>query len=151
MRTEHALGSVGRCAQGVVAGDPQQFPERDFFVAADTRDEEEIEDSPEESILELGRRCWRPMRMLGVHYRSRHQSLIAYSNREFYDDRLLVYPSPFLDDPDFGVTCQKVAEGGYEAGQGRNSEEARAIVAEAAPRMRNRRERASGIVAVNKA
>jgi superfamily I DNA and/or RNA helicase len=64
------------------------------------------------------------MRMLDVHYRSRHQSLIAYSNREFYDDRLLVYPSPVLDDPDFRVTCQKVPDGGYEAGQGRNPVEA---------------------------
>jgi len=151
MRPEDALGALIRCAQAVVVGDPEQLPPSDFFVAAESRDDEEIEDSPEESILELGRRCWRPMRMLGVHYRSRHQSLIAYSNREFYDDRLLVYPSPVLDDPDFGVTCQKVADGGYEAGQGRNPEEARAIVAEAASLMRKRIDRSIGIVAVNKA
>lgn len=151
MRPEDALGALIRCAQAVVVGDPEQLPPSDFFVAAETRDEEEIEDSPEESILELGRRCWRPMRMLGVHYRSRHQSLIAYSNREFYDDRLLVYPSPVLDDPDFGITCQRVADGGYEAGQGRNPLEARAIVAEAAALMRRRIDRSIGIVAVNKA
>lgn len=151
MRPEDALGALIRCAQAVVVGDPEQLPPSDFFVAAESRDDEEIEDSPEESILELGRRCWRPMRMLGVHYRSRHQSLIAYSNREFYDDRLLVYPSPVLDDPDFGVTCQKVTDGGYEAGQGRNPEEARAIVAEAAALMRKRIDRSIGIVAVNKA
>jgi very-short-patch-repair endonuclease len=151
MRPEDALGALIRCTQAVVVGDPEQLPPSDFFVAAESRDDEEIEDSPEESILELGRRCWRPMRMLGVHYRSRHQSLIAYSNREFYDNRLLVYPSPVLDDPDFGVTCQKVADGGYEAGQGRNPEEARAIVAEAASLMRKRIDRSIGIVAVNKA
>lgn len=151
MRPEDALGALIRCAQAVVVGDPEQLPPSDFFVAGETRDDEEIEDSPEESILELGRRCWRPMRMLEVHYRSRHQSLIAYSNREFYDDRLLVYPSPVLDDPDFGVTCQKVSDGGYEAGQGRNPEEARAIVAEAAALMRKRIDRSIGIVAVNKA
>ncbi len=151
MRPEDALGALIRCTQAVVVGDPEQLPPSDFFVAAESRDDEEIEDSPEESILELGRRCWRPMRMLGVHYRSRHQSLIAYSNREFYDNRLLVYPSPVLEDPDFGVTCQKVADGGYEAGQGRNPEEARAIVAEAAALMRKRIDRSIGIVAVNKA
>jgi very-short-patch-repair endonuclease len=151
MRPEDALGALIRCSQAVVVGDPEQLPPSDFFVAAESRDDEEIEDSPEESILELGRRCWRPMRMLGVHYRSRHQSLIAYSNREFYDDRLLVYPSPVLDDPDFGVTCQRVADGGYEAGQGRNPMEARAIVAEAARLMRSRIDRSIGIVAVNKA
>ena len=151
MRPEDALGALIRCTQAVVVGDPEQLPPSDFFVAAESRDDEEIEDAPEESILELGRRCWRPMRMLGVHYRSRHQSLIAYSNREFYDDRLLVYPSPVLDDPDFGVTCQRVADGGYEAGQGRNPVEARAIVAEAARLMRSRIDRSIGIVAVNKA
>jgi very-short-patch-repair endonuclease len=151
MRPEDALGALIRCTQAVVVGDPEQLPPSDFFVAAESRDDEEIEDSPEESILELGRRCWRPMRMLGVHYRSRHQSLIAYSNREFYDDQLLVYPSPVLDDPDFGVTCQRVADGGYEAGQGRNPVEARAIVAEAARLMRSRIDRSIGIVAVNKA
>jgi hypothetical protein len=57
-------------------------------------------------ILELGRRCWRPMRMLGVHYRSRHQSLIAYSNREFYDDRLLVYPKAIAFE--YGRVCREV-------------------------------------------
>ncbi len=72
MRPEDALGALIRCTQAVVVGDPEQLPPSDFFVAAESRDDEEIEDSPEESILELGRRCWRPMRMLGVHYRSRH-------------------------------------------------------------------------------
>jgi very-short-patch-repair endonuclease len=151
MRPEDALGALIRCTQAVVVGDPEQLPPSDFFVAGENRGDEEIEDSPEESILELGRRCWRPMRMLDVHYRSRHQSLIAYSNREFYDDRLLVYPSPVLDDPDFGVVCHKVEEGGYEAGQGRNPTEAKAIVAEAAALMRKRIDRSIGIVAVNKA
>jgi superfamily I DNA and/or RNA helicase len=150
MRPEDALGAMMRCAQAVIVGDPEQLPPSDFFVSGETRDEEEIEDAPEESILELGRRCWRPMRMLEVHYRSRHQSLIAYSNREFYEERLLVYPSPVLNDEEFGVTCHRV-DGAYEAGQGRNTAEARAIVDEAAALMRRRIDRSIGIVAVNKA
>jgi very-short-patch-repair endonuclease len=88
--------------------------------------------------------------MLEVHYRSRHQSLIAYSNREFYDERLLVYPSPVLKDPEFGVSCKRV-DGIYEAGQGRNLAEAEAIVEEAARLMRERLDRSIGIVAVNQA
>jgi very-short-patch-repair endonuclease len=150
MRPEDALGAMIRCNQAVIVGDPEQLPPSDFFVSGETREEEEIEDAPEESILELGRRCWRPMRMLEVHYRSRHQSLIAYSNREFYEERLLVYPSPVLNDEEFGVTCHRV-DGTYEAGQGRNTGEARAIVAEAAALMRKRIDRSIGIVAVNKA
>ncbi len=150
MRPEDALGALLRCTQAIIVGDPEQLPPSDFFKAGENREDEEIEDSPEESILELGRRCWRPMRMLDVHYRSRHQSLIAYSNREFYEDRLLVYPSPVFNDPEFGVTCRR-GDGAYEAGQGRNTAEAKAIVEEAAGLMRRRIDRSIGIVAVNKA
>ena len=150
MRPEDALGAMIRCSQAVVVGDQQQLPPSDFFAASEKQTDEEAEDAPEELILELGRRCWRPMRMLDVHYRSQHQSLIAYSNREFYDDRLLVYPSPVVEDPEYGVSCQRV-NGAYETGQGRNPEEARAIVEEAARLMRARTDRSIGIVAVNKA
>ncbi len=150
MRPEDSLGALLRVQQAVIVGDPQQLPPSDFFMASEQEDAQEAEDSPEESILELGRRCWHPMRMLGVHYRSRHQSLIAYSNREFYDEQLLVYPSPVLDDPDFGISCHRV-EGHYEAGQGRNLGEAKAIVAEAARLMKKRIDRSIGIVAVNQA
>ncbi|MHC2722196.1 very-short-patch-repair endonuclease [Bradyrhizobium diazoefficiens] len=150
MRPEDALGAMLRCKQAVIVGDPEQLPPTDFFSASDDPSDEKAEDAPEESILELGRRCWHPMRMLEVHYRSRHQSLIAYSNREFYGERLLVYPSPVLEDPDFGVSCRKV-DGAYEVGQGRNPAEARAIVEEAAQLMRTRADRSIGIVAMNQA
>jgi very-short-patch-repair endonuclease len=150
MRPEDALGAMLRCKQAVIVGDPEQLPPTDFFTASDDTSDEKAEDAPEESILELGRRCWHPMRMLEVHYRSRHQSLIAYSNREFYGERLLVYPSPVLEDPEFGVSCRRI-DGAYEVGQGRNLDEARAIVEEAAGIMRDRADRSIGIVAMNQA
>jgi very-short-patch-repair endonuclease len=150
MRPEDALGAMLRCGQAVIVGDPEQLPPTDFFTASDDSSDQQAEDAPEESILELGRRCWHPMRMLEVHYRSRHHSLIAYSNREFYGERLLVYPSPVLEDPEFGVSCRKI-DGPYEVGQGRNLEEARAIVQEAATLMRARADRSIGIVAMNQA
>jgi hypothetical protein len=150
MRPEDALGAMLRCKQAVIVGDPEQLPPTDFFTASDESSDQQAEDSPEESILELGRRCWHPMRMLEVHYRSRHHSLIAYSNREFYGERLLVYPSPVREDPEFGVSCRKI-DGAYEVGQGRNLEEARAIVEEAGSLMRERADRSIGIVAMNQA
>jgi very-short-patch-repair endonuclease len=150
MKPEDALGAMLRCSQAVIVGDPEQLPPTDFFSAGDDGDPAQAEDAPEESILELGRRCWHPMRMLEVHYRSRHHSLIAYSNREFYDERLLIYPSPILDDPEFGVSCRRV-DGAYETGQGRNVPEARAVVGEAAALMRARLDRSIGIVAINQA
>jgi hypothetical protein len=150
MRPEDALGAMLRCNQAVIVGDPEQLPPTDFFTASDDGGDPQAEDAPEESILELGRRCWHPMRMLEVHYRSRHHSLIAYSNREFYGERLLVYPSPVRDDPEFGVSCRTI-KGAYEVGQGRNLDEARAIVEEAANLMRSRIDRSIGIVAMNQA
>jgi very-short-patch-repair endonuclease len=151
MKPENALGAIMRCSQAVIVGDPQQLPPTDFFaVTSDSNGQDAAQDEPEESILELGRRCWHPMRMLEVHYRSRHQSLIAYSNREFYDERLLVYPSPVLQDPDYGVSCHRV-EGAYEVGQGRNRIEAEAVVEEAARLMRTHMDRSLGVVAINQA
>lgn len=150
MRPEDALGAMLRCDQAVIVGDPEQLPPTDFFTSSNDASDEQAEDAPEESILELGRRCWHPMRMLEVHYRSRHQSLIAYSNREFYGERLLVYPSPVRDDPEFGVSCRRI-DGAYEVGQGRNLKEADAIVEEAASLMRTRVDRSIGIVAMNQA
>lgn len=150
MRPEDALGALMRCQQAVVVGDPQQLPPSDFFTISSDGDGDGAQDEPEESILELGRRCWHPMRMLEVHYRSRHQSLISYSNREFYDERLLVYPSPVLEDPGFGVSCVRV-QGVYEVGQGRNRIEAEAVVDAAASLMRLNIDRSIGIVAINQA
>jgi predicted RNase H-like HicB family nuclease len=150
MKPEDALGALMRCGQAVIVGDPQQLPPTDFFSVSNDGDGQDAQDGPEESILELGRRCWHPMRMLEVHYRSRHQSLIAYSNREFYDERLLIYPSPVVTDPDYGVSCRRI-EGVYEVGQGRNRIEAETVVEEAVTLMRTRMHRSLGIVAINQA
>lgn len=32
--------------------------------------------------------------MLQWHYRSRHESLISLSNQEFYENKLVIFPSP---------------------------------------------------------
>ena len=50
----------------MIVGDPQQLPPTDFFAVSNDGDGQDVEDGPEESILELGRRCWHPMRMLEV-------------------------------------------------------------------------------------
>jgi superfamily I DNA and/or RNA helicase len=47
-----------------------------------------------ESILGLFTARGLPQRMLRWHYRSRHQSLIAVSNRQFYESKLFIVPSP---------------------------------------------------------
>ena len=65
--------------------------------------------------------------MLRWHYRSRHESLIATSNAEFYDGRLFVLPSPRARSAALGLSLRRV-DGRFDTGgTGTNAEEARAV------------------------
>jgi len=65
---------------------------------------------------------YQPVRQLRWHYRSQHESLIAFSSNEFYDDRLIVFPSPKGKDLEYGVHLVSV-DGTYEAGLNRSEAE----------------------------
>ena len=92
-----------------------------------------------ESILGLFTARGLPQRMLRWHYRSRHQSLIAVSNSEFYENKLVVIPSPYAQESGRGLSFHAVPEGVFYSGEksveGRfaNPVEAR-VVAEAVMR-----------------
>jgi len=100
MRPEDALGAVVRGKRAVIVGDPKQLPPTSFFHRMESTDEDEPElldgDEPidQESILDLGVASFGDTRDLRWHYRSRHPSLIAFSNQHFYDGRLKVFPAP---------------------------------------------------------
>jgi hypothetical protein len=153
MRPEEALGALARGGQLVVVGDPMQLPPTSFFdrvdrVAEDELEEEEIVDN--ESILDLALAEFRPSRSLRWHYRSRHESLIAFSNRQFYND-LIVFPSPLDPDrdkrnPKLGVYHHFVA-GKYK---GRvNIEEAQNVAEAATAFMAAEPDKSLGIVTLN--
>jgi very-short-patch-repair endonuclease len=154
MRPEEALGSIVRADQTVIVGDPMQLPPTSFFDRADhftgTDDEaEEIIDS--ESILDLALATYRPARDLRWHYRSRHESLIAFSNRKFYDGKLIVFPSPLDPDkakrePQFGVFNHFVG-GKYKSSL--NLPEAQAVAEAAVKFMRDNSNRSLGVVTLN--
>jgi very-short-patch-repair endonuclease len=81
-----------------------------------------------ESVLSLLLGRGAPERMLRWHYRSRHASLIAVSNHEFYADRLVVFPSPGTDAVARGLRLRHLPETAYEPGTSRtNPAEARAV------------------------
>lgn len=114
-----ALGAIARCKQIVVVGDSKQLPPTQFFSRM--LDDEEAEEDQRilgemESILSLC--CARNVaqRMLRWHYRSRHHSLIAVSNREFYENRLYVVPSPSEPAEDQGLIFQYVSDGVFDRG-----------------------------------
>jgi superfamily I DNA and/or RNA helicase len=81
------------------------------------------------------------------HYRSQHERLIAFSNHEFYDDTLIVFPSPKGVDLEYGVKFIAI-DGAY--GGGVNPREAEAIIEAAQQFMRQFPSRSLGIVAMNK-
>ena len=119
LRPEDALGAVARGAQLVVVGDPKQLPPTNFFDRLMDGDDEEDEDSQSvtdgvESILGICEHLYRPVRTLRWHYRSQHESLIAFSNHQFYGGRLVVFPSPYKRNRRLGVVYRYVKDGIYQ-------------------------------------
>ena len=130
VKPEDALGAFMRGKTAVVMGDTQQLPPTSFFdqiVEGESHDE--VAGALDmESILHLCKMSF-PVKMLKWHYRSRHESLIAVSNREFYDNNLLVYPSPSHDNPELGLKFKYCPDTVYERGEGSyNKGEAREVV-----------------------
>lgn len=152
MKPEDVLGATGRSQQLVVVGDPQQLPPTSFFnrldMPSDDDDQEDAIDN--ESILDLALSVFRPARELRWHYRSRHESLIAFSNKHFYDGKLVVFPSPLPRHDDYGVEYRKV-DGLYTPKAGVNLLEARAVAEAAEAFMASYPERSLGIVTINQA
>jgi very-short-patch-repair endonuclease len=153
MRPEYAVSAILRGQQLVVVGDSKQLPPTDFFqttlagmVDGDDGDEDEGITVDTESILDLAHSRIGTRRQLNWHYRSRHESLIQFSNRHFYDRRLVVFPSPSTDDPLLGVKHFYV-KGTYEASI--NQEEAEAVIRDAIGLMIAHPECSMGIATMN--
>ncbi|AXV37617.1 MAG: hypothetical protein CIT01_05110 [Methanobacterium sp. BRmetb2] len=132
VKPEDALGALLRAEKAVIMGDTKQLPPTSFFdMMIDSGREETYELASivdMESILHLCKRSF-PTKMLRWHYRSRHESLIAVSNHEFYDDNLLIYPSPCRDSEVIGLKLKYLPETVYDRGHSStNREEAKIVV-----------------------
>ncbi len=84
-----------------------------------------------ESVLSLGVVRFAHRCSLRWHYRSRHASLIQFSNERFYDNRLRVFPSPHTDCREEGVSFQFVESAIYKRGSGRYNPVEASVVARA--------------------
>lgn len=95
VRPVEAIGAILRAKQLVVVGDSKQLPPTSFFdtMNNDLEEEENIT-ADVQSILGLCEGQGASQSMLRWHYRSRHEALIGLSNREFYENKLVVFPSP---------------------------------------------------------
>jgi very-short-patch-repair endonuclease len=95
VRPVEALGAIARAKQLVVVGDSKQLPPTSFFDKMNTDIEDEDNVTADlQSILGMCDAQGAPQRMLRWHYRSRHESLISLSNKEFYENKLVIFPSP---------------------------------------------------------
>ncbi|TRW89747.1 DUF4011 domain-containing protein [Candidatus Methylobacter oryzae] len=129
--TWDAVGAIARGRQLIVVGDPKQLPPTNFFGRSDH--DSEIDGDSEnqpvkdlESILDECLGAGMPTLRLEWHYRSRHESLINFSNHRYYDSRLITFPSPVTDDV---AVKLEVVQGIYDRGATRtNRTEAEAIV-----------------------
>ncbi|MDE0081455.1 MAG: DUF3320 domain-containing protein [Gammaproteobacteria bacterium] len=128
VRPTEAMGAILRGRQSVVVGDSKQLPPTSFFDVAGGEAEDDSETADLESILGMFCAKSAPDRMLRWHYRSRHESLIAVSNHEFYDNRLIVFPSPDGGREETGLRLVHNPDNRYRGG-GVNIAEARAVAA----------------------
>ena len=140
--TSEAVGAIARGDNVIVVGDPKQLPPTTFFDTNQfDEDNEEMEDL--ESVLDDCLALSMPSKHLLWHYRSRHESLIAYSNAKYYENKLLTFPSP--DDRVSRVRWVQV-EGFYDRSSSKqNKAEAEAIVDEIVRRLKDEKLRGESI------
>ncbi len=151
VRPEDALGALLRGNQVIVMGDTRQLPPTSFFDHIVEGEEEEDEGdtaaplSEVESILHQCRRSF-PVQTLRWHYRSRHESLIAVSNQEFYDNQLLIYPSAIDRAEHIGLQLVHLPDTVYDRGRSAvNRIEAQRVAEEAVKHYRTYSDKSLGI------
>ena len=98
IRVADAVGAMGRSNSVVVVGDSKQMPPTSFAEAGASIEEDD-EYNPdvvydEESILTECVQAQVPRQWLSWHYRSQDESLIAFSNQQYYEGRLASFPAP---------------------------------------------------------
>jgi very-short-patch-repair endonuclease len=135
--TWDAIGAIARGKQTIIAGDPKQMPPTSFFdrAAGHAADADADVEEDQESILDECLAASIPQHRLTWHYRSRHESLIAFSNHRYYGGELVTFPAPVTRDS--AVQLVPVV-GSYARGKGRtNQAEAQAMVHEVVRRLQD--------------
>ena len=130
---EDSIGAVMRGKQIVIAGDTKQLPPTSFFqstvlTSEDSEEEDFDEYIPDDldSILDECASSGFPKTMLKWHYRSRHESLIAFSNKSYYNYSLNTFPNAEEENAALGLKFNYLPNLVYQKG-GVNEEEAREV------------------------
>lgn len=130
-----AIGAIARGRNAIIVGDPKQMPPTSFFNrAAATDDDSDDENSDLESILDEAIAASVRHHRLTGHYRSRHESLIAFSNHRYYGGDLVTFPA--ADTKKSAVSLVRCDGVWQRGGQERtNPVEAKAVVQEVVRRL----------------
>jgi very-short-patch-repair endonuclease/DNA polymerase III delta prime subunit len=153
VRPVDALGAILRGKQLIVVGDTKQLPPTSFFDSlsdASTNDEANVT-ADVQSILGLCDSQGMSSTMLRWHYRSRHESLISLSNHEFYENKLVIFPSPGSKKKS-GLFMNYLKDTVYDRGKTRtNPQEADKVVEAVVNHARQNPELTLGVVAFSTA
>lgn len=151
IKPEDALGALLRAEQAVVLGDTQQLPPTRFFDKVVEDIEEDEDDNVNTSIVDVESilhqcRVSFSVKQLKWHYRSRHESLIVFSNQKFYDNRMLIFPSAIDKAEHLGLKFKHIPDAVYDQGKSAtNRKEAQAVVKMAFEHYRNYPNKSLGI------
>lgn len=113
LTTEDCIGSIIRGDKLIVAGDTKQLPPTSFFQTVVATDDDSEEEDDDDNSVDVGRvdldsildECTTsgfPQCMLKWHYRSKHEYLIAFSNKHLYQE-LYTFPSCIEDSETLGI------------------------------------------------
>ncbi|MFB6627586.1 DUF3320 domain-containing protein [Streptomyces sp. NPDC056374] len=154
VRPSDAINCIYRGRSLVVAGDDKQLPPTSFFDSSVEEDSDEYAEDVPDSFESLLHACKAgAMRELSLrwHYRSRHEDLITFSNREFYANSMVTFPGSLDKGNDVGVAFLK-ADGVYDKGGRRdNRSEADHVAARVMHHFDTRPGKTLGVVALSQA
>ena len=122
---EDSISSIYRGKQVIVVGDSKQLPPTMFFKVNEDLDVEEDLEQASSILDEIG--PYLPNHLLKWHYRSKNESLINFSNYNFYNNSLATFPNNKVRD--FAIEFEYVKDGIYERGKTRyNKNEAKKVI-----------------------
>ena len=150
---QDAIGAIYRGKQLIVVGDSKQMPPSNFFSSTldvDLKDDDRSDVSDFESILDLSSSAFSQI-SLKWHYRSKYEQLIAFSNKNFYENSLVTFPSAKHDEEGIGVDFHYVENGLFNRSTHTNKEEAAYVVDLIFENIEKYPDRSLGVVAFSKA
>ncbi|GAA3409725.1 DUF4011 domain-containing protein [Paenibacillus hodogayensis] len=152
--SEDAIGAIARGKQVIIVGDTKQLPPTNFFhssmIDEDFDEDDQEEEVTYESILD---ECAHVLPSINLrwHYRSKHESLITFSNQAFYHNNLITFPSS--DNGHYlGTEFVHVEEGFYDRGGSKtNKKEAEKIAQLVFEHFRDHSDQSLGVIAFSEA